>query len=98
MGSLDEIPPATTAGVSSDWTKTLSEGETQDTLKAELAGDSKSLARLGRVIEGKYKESLAKDENLTDPNYAERVAAGAGYRKALKEIYRLLEIRPKNVI
>ena len=89
---LDSIPESRTKGINSDWLKTADENETSDIILAELVGDRKSLERLQKIIETKYQESVQKDENVSDPNYTWRVAFGAGYKKALKELHRLVTI------
>lgn len=64
--------------------------EDRETLKQELLGATNLLKRVDPIFKGMYKAAADKDFVLSAPDYAVQVAFNSGYRKALKEVYRIL--------
>jgi len=62
----------------------------KELLKAEFAGADNLLKRCEPLIRDLYKTQADKEFDINATNYAVQVAMGAGYRKALRDVYRLL--------
>ncbi len=62
----------------------------REILKAEFAAADNLLRRVEPLIKGLYQERADKDYDLSASDYAVQSAFGAGYKKALKDLYRLL--------
>lgn len=85
---MDELEQE--GGLQSRLVAKLDKGEDRDILKAELAQASNLLARVEPLLKDLYKERADKEYDISAANYAVQVAFGAGYRKAIKDVYRLL--------
>lgn len=68
----------------------LDKGEDRDILRAELVQASNLLKRVEPLLRDLYKERADKEYDISAANYAVQVAFGAGYRKAIKDLYRIL--------
>ncbi len=85
---VEAVAPATASkSVVSDW---LKNGATAEEIKKEAVKGTAILERLKVVVDAKFQEQANKDY---DPDATEReLAFSAGYRKALKDMYRLLHL------
>ncbi len=73
--------------VASDWVK---DGTTREAVLQEARAGYAILARLRQVLASKFQEQAAKEY---DPAATERaLAMAAGYRKALKDVYKLIQL------
>ena len=64
--------------------------ETRDTILQEFVQANALLERVGPVLKQMYKTAAEKDFDVNATNYAVQVALNAGYRKALKDVHRIL--------
>ncbi len=85
---MDELEQE--GGLQSRLVAKLDKGEDRDILKAELAQASNLLKRVEPLLKDLYRERADKEYDISATNYPVQVAFGAGYRKAIKDMYRLL--------
>ena len=64
--------------------------ENRDILKQEFVQADALLKRVEPLLKDVYRASVEKEYDTNATNYAVQVALGAGYRKAIRDVYRLL--------
>ncbi len=64
--------------------------ESRETLLNEFAQASSLLKRASPIFKNMYRAAADKDFDMNATNYAVQVAFDAGYRKALRDTYRIL--------
>ena len=87
---MDELQ--TDGTFQSKWIASLDKELKEDrtTLKNEFNAAQRLLERLEPILKATYREYVDKDYDMGATNYAVQVAHNAGYRKALRDLHRIL--------
>lgn len=72
------------------WTKGATSDEERNEIATTLLNSGYQFDKLRSILKGMYREAQAREEKVSNPNWRDTAAYELGYKKALRDVYRLL--------
>lgn len=72
------------------WTQGAKDDDERKEIATTLMNSGYQFDRLRNILKGMYREAQAREEKISNPNWRDTAAYELGYKKALRDIYRLI--------
>lgn len=72
------------------WTKGAETDEERNEIASTLKNSGYQFDKLRDILRGMYREAQGRQEHVSNPGWRDAVAYELGYKKALRDVYRLL--------
>ena len=72
------------------WTQGADTDEERGEIARTLMNSGYQFDRLRNILKGMYREAQSREEKVSTPNWRDTAAYELGYKKALRDVYRLL--------
>lgn len=72
------------------WTQGATSDEERGEIARTLMNSGYQFDRLKIILKGMYREAQSRGEHVSSPNWRDSAAYELGYKKALRDVYRLL--------
>ena len=77
-------------GLTSLWTKDATDDEERVKIATTLKNSGYQFDKLRDILKGMYREAQKRQEHISNPNWRDAAAYELGYKKALRDVYRLI--------
>jgi hypothetical protein len=72
------------------WTQGADTDEERGEIARTLMNSGYQFDRLRNILKAMYREAQSREEKVSNPNWRDTAAYELGYKKALRDVYRLL--------